>query len=209
MCNDERIRSLFGFWDEMTPLQQECMREKIRVESYETGARVALRKKPETVWALAKGRLGIMMYSEDGRQIRLMGVHAGEFGVVCGAPGKNPLDYYIEVFAEEETELCVLSGPNENIIPPEALRKCERAWHQRLMVSLTNLVGRLSFSTLEERLVCQLREYSMRQHRPIITITHEKLAEELGTSREVVSRLLMQLSKEGMVELKRKQIRLC
>jgi CRP/FNR family transcriptional regulator len=209
LYDDRQTRLLFPFWGRMTPSQQAYALSKLITKPYERGTHIYLPHEPEVVWGVAKGRLTVTLYAEDGKQIRLLGVSQGDCGVAGGDAEDSQPDYYMEIFAEVDTEICVLPGPYDHMIPVEELYKCERAWNRRMVLALTNLAGRLAFSTLEERMVRYLREYCVQQHMSTVHITHEKLAEELGTSREVVSRLLTQLSKAGMVELKRKQIRLC
>ncbi len=74
----------------------------------------------------------------------------------------------------------------------------------RRMAGIVELVEDVRFEKMDKRLLDWLRnENSMH-----ITITHDKLASHLGTSREVVSRLLKELEHKNIVKLGRGQITL-
>ena len=72
------------------------------------------------------------------------------------------------------------------------------------MENMAELVEDLRFKKMDERLFNWLKL----QNQPKINITHDKLASHLGTSREVISRLLKELENEGLLKLTRGQIEL-
>jgi len=63
------------------------------------------------------------------------------------------------------------------------------------------LINEVAFNKLHQRLGARLLELG-----PVVTMTHQELAGELGTSREIVSRLLQNFADEGLVTLGRKRI---
>ena len=70
--------------------------------------------------------------------------------------------------------------------------------------SMAGLIEDVRFKKLDHRLLDWLHE----QDESIIKITHEKLASHLGTSREVISRLLKEFEHNGIVKLHRGKIEL-
>jgi len=70
------------------------------------------------------------------------------------------------------------------------------------LASLAKLIEEIRFGRLHQRLL----KWIAAQHKPTITITHEALAQELGSSRVVISRLLKQIEIEGKVRLGRGKI---
>ncbi len=68
--------------------------------------------------------------------------------------------------------------------------------------TLTTLIEDIKFKKLDTRIVDYLKE----QNKPIIDITHEELANELGTSRVVISRILKDLENKNIIKLHRKKI---
>jgi CRP/FNR family transcriptional regulator len=67
---------------------------------------------------------------------------------------------------------------------------------------MAGLIEDVRFKKLDHRLLDWLHD----QDNSTITITHEKLASHLGTSREVISRLLKEFEHNGIVKLHRDRI---
>ncbi len=72
-------------------------------------------------------------------------------------------------------------------------------------VSMMSLIAEVTFGKMDERLNDYLTEKSENCK---LTMTHQKIADDLGTSREVVSRLLKEFERRGVVRLSRNSIEL-
>ena len=70
--------------------------------------------------------------------------------------------------------------------------------------SMANLIEDLRFKKIDERLY----EWLQSQDQKLITITHDSLASHLGTSREIISRILKGFEDEGILKLSRGKIEL-
>ncbi len=71
------------------------------------------------------------------------------------------------------------------------------------LLNMMGLIEEIAFRKLDER----LREYMMKKsENGVLQITHQKIANELGTSREIISRVLEDFEQRGMVRLSRNQI---
>ena len=66
----------------------------------------------------------------------------------------------------------------------------------------------LAFNKIDKRLLDYLRAYSKNNNSQSILLSHSQLAKEIGTTREVVSKILKQFELSGLVKLKFKQIEL-
>jgi len=73
---------------------------------------------------------------------------------------------------------------------------------------LLNTIDQIAFQKLDERLVNYLRDKSKSTVTALINLSHEQIASELATSREVISRLLKKLENDGKLLLYRGQIKL-
>ena len=71
------------------------------------------------------------------------------------------------------------------------------------MADLTSLVDAVAFHKLDQRLAAALLG-----HGQLLAVSHQTLADELGTVREIVTRLLRRFEREGWVELAREHIRI-
>ena len=72
--------------------------------------------------------------------------------------------------------------------------------------NLLATIDAIAFQKLDERLLNLLKDKSIAKGTNEIDVTHKSLAEELHSSREVISRLLKQLEKIGKVQLSRNKI---
>ena len=66
----------------------------------------------------------------------------------------------------------------------------------------------IAFLNLDQRLFKYLKDKSLVNHSEIITVTHQQIANDLHTSRVVISRLLKSLEKQGKINLQRNQIKI-
>lgn len=82
-----------------------------------------------------------------------------------------------------------------------------KLYHNRF-TELINVFEAIAFKNIDTRLIEKLKEKMAHQNTDLINITHQQLAKELGTAREVVSRLLKQLEKQGKIESRRGKIKI-
>ncbi len=73
---------------------------------------------------------------------------------------------------------------------------------------LLKAVDQLAFKKMDQRIANFLEEKSKLRHSKLIKISHQQIAYDLNTSREVVSRILKQMEKEGLVKISRGQLEL-
>src|SRR5690606_16302547 len=71
---------------------------------------------------------------------------------------------------------------------------------------LLNTIDNIAFRKMDERLEEYLFSKSRALQTDSLPITHQEIATELGTSREVISRLLKQMEKDGKIHLGRNKI---
>ena len=76
------------------------------------------------------------------------------------------------------------------------------------ITGLLESIDQIAFSSLDERLLNLLEKMSESKNTKEIKTTHQNLAKELNTSREVISRLLKKLEEQEVVELGRNKITL-
>jgi CRP/FNR family transcriptional regulator len=88
---------------------------------------------------------------------------------------------------------------------PEWLDYIFRLYHKRFE-ELLDVVNAIAFKKLDERLLDFIKKKCKISDNNTLVITHEHIANELGTARVVVSRLLKQMEQEGLVTLGRNKI---
>jgi len=78
--------------------------------------------------------------------------------------------------------------------------------YQKRFEDLLKTIDSIAFQKLDDRLLQLLKEKSLKSTEQVITATHQEIANELHSSREVISRLLKKLENEGNVKLGRNKI---
>lgn len=159
---------------------------------------------------VTKGTLKVMRTEEDGREILLYYIKAGESCIMSFLGGMH--DEKIKVKAEVEDDAEILFLPMDKVSLfikeyPEWLDYIFRLYHKRFE-ELLEIVNAVAFTKMDERLLSLLQKKKELTGSKILNITHEQLANELGTARVVVSRLLKQLEESGTVKLGRNKITL-
>jgi CRP/FNR family transcriptional regulator len=154
------------------------------------------------------GSVKVMRTDDDGREILLYYIRAGESCIMSFLGGLHHDTSKVRAVAEEETE--VLFIPVDKVSElikqyPEWLDYIFRLYHKRFE-ELLDVVNAVAFKKMDERLLNFIKKKTELTGAKTLYVTHEQLANELGTARVVVSRLLKQMEDEGLVKLSRNKI---
>jgi CRP/FNR family transcriptional regulator len=157
---------------------------------------------------LLAGSIRVAKASAQGREILLYRVQPGEGCVITGACLLGGTAYRARGVAESALELVVLPPALfETLLdqsPP--FRRWVFALQAERLTALMARVESIAFQRVDARLAACLLERSAQGREPVHA-THQDLADELGTVREIVTRALRQLADDGLVEVSREQVR--
>lgn len=152
---------------------------------------------------LQEGQVRVSYPAADGRSITLYQVGAGESCILTASCIISPRTF--PAIAKVEQKATGLAIPSEQV---RSWLQTEPVWQQHLfdllsqrMVDLISLVDALAFRHLDVRLANWLLKKS--GPKKIIHTTHQAIAEELASTREVISRLLKEFERDGLVKLTR------
>lgn len=159
---------------------------------------------------VTKGSIRVMRTDEDGRELLLYYIKAGESCIMSFLGGIHQDTSKVKAIAEEETEILFIPIDKVSLLIkeyPEWLDYIFRLYHKRFE-ELLEVVNEVAFKKIDERLLNFIKKKSEVTNNKTLHLTHEQLANELGTARVVVSRLLKQMESEGLVKLGRNNITL-
>ncbi|MDR3371902.1 Crp/Fnr family transcriptional regulator [Rhodoferax sp.] len=148
------------------------------------------------------GEIKVSRHSGDGRSLELYRVVPGELCLVSSASlfRPQPLSAF-GITTRPSTFLLVRPDLFKRWIETPAFRNDVLGLFAERMSDLTALVDAVAFHKLDRRLAAALLGRGQQ-----LNITHQALADELGTVREIVTRLLRRFEREGWVALGREQI---
>jgi CRP/FNR family transcriptional regulator len=154
------------------------------------------------------GSLRVLRQDDEGREILLYYIKPGESCIMSFLAGIHEDTSKVQLVVEEDSEVLMLpvAKAGEWIrIYPEWADFIFKLYHLRFE-ELLEVINAVAFKKLDDRIITLLKRKMAVYKTNDLHITHQQLAEELGTTREVVSRLLKQMEKQQLVVLTRNNI---
>ena len=192
-----------------SPEMQQRLREYGRVKAFGKGAWLLDEQARITdIPIVTKGRIKVVQTDENGREMLLYYLTPGESCIMSFLGGLHDERSKIRAVAEEQSELLLI--PVDKMMAlmqeyPTWLNYIFRLYHKRFE-ELLEVVNAVSFKKMDERLLGFLQRKAEVTGSKVMYLTHEQIAQELGTARAVVSRLLKQMEKENLLELHRNKL---
>lgn len=156
--------------------------------------------------AVGAGSIRVFRIGATGREITLYHVRSQQSSLVSMLAVLLSRPVIATGQAEVETEAVVLpaSALREWVITSDPMRRYIFETVTRALVDVTTLLEDIAFRTMESRLAALLLEHFATTD--VISMRHEDIAAELGTAREVVSRLLENCERRGAINLSRGRV---
>lgn len=152
---------------------------------------------------LLDGSVRVAKSSASGREIQLYRVEPGQGCILSGGCLLGQTDYSATAVAERDSVLLSVPPPlfHELMLRYDPFRRFVFGMYSERLAEVMELVEEVAFRKLDARLAQLLI------HRgPLLQATHQNLADDLGSVREIVSRLLRSFEERGWVKLERERI---
>lgn len=196
----------FPIWDQLTPPQQAMISNSLISRTVEKGEVLHNGSADCTGLLLVRsGQLRAFILSPEGREITLYRLFDRDLCLFSAPCVMRSIQFDITITAEKDTQLWVIpadlyrqlmeqSAPTANYTNEiMASRFSEVMW----------LVEQIMWHSMDQRVAAFLFEESAIEDTQQLHITHESIANHLGTHREVVTRMLRYLQNEGVVKVAR------
>lgn len=156
-------------------------------------------KAPENLLLLLEGTVRVQQTSNQGREIVLYRVHAGESCVLTTACLLAYVDYSAEGIAETDVQAVAIPRAvfDDLISQSQTFRQFVFSAYSRRITDLFVVIEEIAFHRVDIRLAQRLLELAGQDQ--VIHATHQQMAAELGTAREVISRQLQEFHRRGWV----------
>ena len=153
------------------------------------------------------GRVKVMLEGED-KDLLLYYIKAGESCIMsfslCLNHGQS------EITAITETDTSLILVPVEKLsrflFKFPSLSRFMMDLYQKRYVDMLSTVEQLVFFKLDERVLQYLKERSLLNPAGGVQLTHQNIADDLGSSREVISRILKKLELAGKIRQEKNEI---
>lgn len=200
------ISEFFPFWKELTSKQQQMLTDSARNREVKKGT-VVYNGSSDCLGLLlvSSGQLRAYILSEEGREITIYRLFDRDTCMFSASCMLQNLQFDLTIEAEKDSSLWV--------IPPDAF---QTLMNESLPVSnfvnqviagrfseVMWLIEQILWKSFDKRLAAFLLEESNIEESDTIKMTHEKIANHLGTAREVVTRMLRYFQNENILSLSR------
>lgn len=209
-CNP-LFQEYFPFWEHLSPHEQDLLCRHTMQAKYSKGS-ILHNGSDDCVGMilLKSGQLRTYLLSEDGREITLFRLSAGDPCILSASCVMDAITFDVFVQAEENSEALLIPSPifhqlmEQNIYVENFIYKLIAARFSDVMWAMQQIL----FMSFDRRLAIFLIDELSKVDGDTIKLTHEQIARYIGSAREVVSRMLKYFAQEGMVELSRGGVRI-
>ena len=200
------LSKFFPIWDKLTPAQQERIRATSILHSVKGGTMLHSGG-PDCLGLLLvkSGQLRAYMLSDEGREVTISRFFEMDMCLFSASCVMSNMLFDVFIEAEKDSEVWVIPACLYQNLMEESLPLSNHS-HNLITSHLSDvmwLMEQIMWKSFDKRLAKFLLEESALEGTNSLKITHEKIANHLGTAREVVTRMLRYFQSEGMVRLTR------
>ena len=200
------LAKFFPIWDKLTPAQQERIRVTSILHSVKGGTMLH-NGGPDCLGLLLvkSGQLRAYMLSDEGREVTISRFFEMDMCLFSASCVMSNMLFDVFIEAEKDSEVWVIPACLYQNLMEESLPLSNHS-HNLITSHLSDvmwLMEQIMWKSFDKRLAKFLLEESTLEGTDSLKITHEKIANHLGTAREVVTRMLRYFQSEGMVRLTR------
>lgn len=205
------LKQTLPFWQHLNQNEKNILINNASIIEYQSGQLIHHGKNDCVgILIIVSGKLRTYMISNEGKEITLFYLQPHNVCVLSAACILDSIDFEVLVEAKTTCQKIQISSAaflqlsKQNIYVELFSYKLATERFSDVMWAMQQLL----FMSFDQRLAAYLIEASDRTNSLDIKITHEQIAQDLNSAREVVSRMLKHFAKEGYVHLSRGKIHL-
>lgn len=209
--NTEPYITKLPFWVHLTAAEQAAARRTAVIRRYEKGQLIyGTDSDCLGMIRMLSGSVRTFLVSEEGREITLFRSHQGEIDVLSASCVLRQITFETQMVAEEDAELMIIGSSlmaklrEENIHVRCFLYELAAERFSTVMWAMQEVL----FKRFDQRLAAFLVQEYERTGNEEIRMTHEQIAQNISSAREVVARMLKRFTGDRLVTLRRGVIRL-
>ncbi len=203
---EQQLATAYPFWEKLSARERAAILQGCVPMSYQKGTHVhrADMGCKGAIW-VRSGLLRVYIVSEEGREVTLFRIHAGENCVLSASCLLDSIQFDIMIEAAEDVQAIVIPAavlhPIMEHNPYVGLYIYQQAAER--FSDVMWMMQQILFMGADRRVAIFLWDEMVRRRQPVLQLTHDEIARNIGSAREVVSKVMKYLSEEGAVRLKR------
>ncbi len=203
------FQTYFPIWDQLRPHQQSRLLDSLSAQAVK---RDTLLRGGSTDCAglllIRTGQLRAFVYSEEGREITIFRLFEGDLCLFCAPCVIPSIQFEVTIQAEKDTEFWSIPvGVYQQLMAESA---AVANYTNELMASrFSEVMSRMEqfmWRSMDRRVAAFLLQEAAIEGTCELRITHETIANHLGSHREVITRTLREFQSAGMVQLSRGRV---
>ena len=200
------FQSYFPIWNKLTAPQQECLLSNLMERKISKGTVIHNGSMDCTGLLLVKsGQLRAYILSDEGREITIYRLFDRDMCLFSASCIMRSIQFEVTIETEKDTELWIIPAEIYQSIMEESAPVSN--YTNELMATRFSdvmwLMEQVMWKSLDKRVAAFLLEEMSIEGTNQLKITHETIANHLGSHREVITRMLRYFQNEGMVKLSR------
>ena len=193
-------------WNQLSAEHQNLIARAIEYRTVEKGTRIHDSGAECLGLVMVRsGQLRAYILSEDGREITVSRLFEYDVSLLSASCVMPDMQFNLMIEAEKDTQFWSIPAYLFKKMTEQSLpvsNYCRNLLSSNLS-ELMWLMEQIMWKSVDKRLAAFLLEEGTLEGSPLLKITHEKIANHMGTAREVVTRMLRYFQSEGMVKLTR------
>lgn len=161
----------------------------------------------EGVPFVIKGCVRVSKFGKNGKEMSVYRVNAGETCILSVTSVLSKSAYPLTAIAEEDVEAVIIPCDEFKLLMTASLNFQKYIYKTIIFrfQEVINIIDEIIFHSIDERVIKFLLK-NTKNNGDIIEITHDKIAVEIGTAREVVSRILKEMERNNWIQLARGKV---
>ena len=194
------------FWDKLSRQQQQRVAEVIEFRKVKAGTHIHDSSADCLGLVVVRsGQLRAYILSEDGREITISRLFEYDVSLLSASCVMPDLQFNVMIEVEKDSEFWSIPACLFKNLVDESLAVSNYAGSllSSNFSELMWLMEQIMWKSMDKRLAAFLLEEMRLESTDTLKITHEKIANHMGTAREVITRMLRYFQSEGMVTMTR------
>lgn len=205
------LKEYFPIWGKLTGEEQQTLSQYAFKQKVPKGTILHNGSADCTgLFLIISGQLRAYMLSSEGREVTLYRLFEHDTCLFSASCIMNSIQFEVTIETEKDTEIWVVPAQIYKKVMEQSAVLAN--YTSQLMATRFSdvmwLVEQIMWKSQDRRLAAFLIEECALEQSDLLKLTHDKIANHLGTAREVVTRMLRYFQSEGMVKLARGSIEL-